>query len=759
MKNKMAYEEKSEQKSIPTRARNINLLEPVESVTEKITSSNHVSVVKNADKFYFFKQHAYGSWISELEAYCGSICQFLAGSEYVPSTRPWFDDNGKAVGVSSKLIEGFESNLNNPLMPCDTKIDSVCINIEHCQRIIKALANQLIEIYNQEIGETSRSAPYAFLEDNYHALFDTEPTIYFAKTCLLEFLDSDEPFSDLALGTLHNQLIKRSNELSQSENASELYLVSQTRQAIQALKELYKNENPDHLSIKIFEKIDKAIKNKGMMISASYGLITEEIDGCYYTISQMDLHNYRIIRGQAVSLTTSYIFKNGDDNNTNRSKKGQFFDFDWAKSNILMDFQEQSDFNELFRRPTEGSFACDENNIRNFPDVYDPTLFYWPTKQPEVHKLIFDYISRFLQHIEERLFNELAQEENKLPLVNILKLIMKFSEQRKSLNPNPVNDTNYQSANDLFNWALIRLKAISEGRSAEDLVDDEIIKTFFTKLHQVIIQIKAEVSEWASQIDKNNLKALVKGINEQFDDTVLTKIQRLKSIFSNLNDAIQDLLSTVAQNPFFNDSDNPLFDNDYIDYLFTGLDSLFLKIQEETNRAKVVIESNFDNFQHNAYSLEDNQVYKSLTFNPIFIFHKFKTLLKYVLTDEQIYRTFAHLNIGSEPYTDSNGLDYNLQKKLVKDELLRIADIHGTLISMADFKEFLEDHGSFAFELLKEEFLSTKTKYQNKTKDRPIYNQLVQALDITVIEDRFNELCSDCDLEYLIDEDKVSWVI
>ena len=765
MKTKMAYEEKTEQESIPTRARNINQLEPVESVTGKITSSNKVSVMKkagqgqSAEKFYFFKTHSPSSRIAELEAYCGSICQFLAGPEYVPSTRPWFDDNGLAVGVSSKLIEGFESNLNNPLKPCDTRIDSVCINIEHCERIIKAFAQQLIEIYNQEIGESLRSAPYAFLEDSYHAWFDTEATIYFAKTCLLEFLNSDEPFSDTSLNTLHNQLTKRSNELSKNENASELYLVSQIKRAIQVLNELHQNENPDNISIEIFEKLDKANKNKGIKIYASYDLISEEIDGCYYTISQMDLHNYRILRGQAVSLTTSYIFKNGDDNNTNRSKKGQFFDFDWAKANILMDFKEQSDFNELFRRPTESSFSCDEYNIQYFPDVNDPTLFYWPTKQPEVHKLISDYMSNFLQNIEERLFNELAKEENKPPLVNMLKIIINFSELMESLNPNPVSKTNYENATDLFSGAFIRLKAISEGRSAQELIDDEQIKYLFTRLHQLIIEIKAEVSEWASQIDKNNLKELIKSINEQFDDTVLAKIQKLKSVFDNLNDVMQDLLTMVAQHPMIRQSDNPLFDKDYIDYLFEGLNSLFLKIQEETSRAKVIIETNFNSFQRNAYSLEDNQVYKSLSLNPVFIFHKYKTFMKYILTDEHIYRTFARLNIGSERCTDSNRLDYNLHKKLVKDELLRIAEIHNTLISMSDFKEFLEEHGNFAFELLKEEFLCANTKYQKKTIDRPIYNQLVQALNIDLIESRFNELCSDCDLDYLIDQDKASWDI
>lgn len=759
MNEKRELETHQEQYVIPPRARNINQLLPVEDANPIHPSSHEVSLMRKTgkmdshsnDKLFFFKKHSPDSRRAELEAYCGDLCKFLAGSEYVPTTQPYCNDAGNIIGVTSKAIKGFYSNQEKPLTEEDTLIQSVTIKINHTERMIEQIANKLLARYNQELNISQRSEFYAFLEDNYHALMDSEATPHYIRACLITFLGNSRDYSDLSLNTLLTQLKKRKPILDRNfEHDAEMDLIKQLRQALSSLRELYRIDTSENKNIELYEKIDRTFKKQNINIDAfDYASITREIDGISYTISLQDLKNYRMLKGQAVSLSTRYIFREGDANNSNMSKKGEFFDFGWTKANIMAYFMEYDEFNALFRHPTETSFACDEHNIQYFPDVDDPSLFFWPAKQPEIHRLIFNYMTRFLHRLEATLFEERHSEEANLPLKNVIHKILRVYEILATLNPAPVSNTYYQSTVAFLHWGLIQFEAIKQGRPAQELLDEAQIKYIFSALTKHITQLNAEVSNWADKIDKKDLTSFVSSIENEFDETIACKINQLRSTLGCLSVEISDVLYIFSKHTTIIQNENPLLDSEKIAFLFEGIEALFVKIESEIDRSKNNLKLHCDNFERNAFSLEDNRVFKSLAVHPVFIFHKYKTFMKYILTNAEVYRSLAHLNIGSNPCIDNFGCEYSIHERLIHDETERTLEIRNTLIGMSDFTDFMEEHGLYTFELLQEEFSAMRLKYKDKISRKPGYNRLVNALDSDFLEQQFNQLCLDCGMDYI----------
>ncbi len=145
----------------------------------------------------------------------------------------------------------------------------------------------------------------------------------------------------------------------------------------------------------------------------------------------------------------------------------------------------------------------------------------------------------------------------------------------------------------------------------------------------------------------------------------------------------------------------------------------------------------------NFFTLKDNEAYKKLSNNPIFKYHQFQTLLKFLLTNENMYRGFAELHIPANELSKSNDGKPNqtsLIDELVKDEAMRIAELYKVLRIMPEFKEFLLQHGDSAFAVIKKEFTLEKAKYAAKMKAKPYYQSLVDAIDLGAITASYREM-------------------
>lgn len=156
-------------------------------------------------------------------------------------------------------------------------------------------------------------------------------------------------------------------------------------------------------------------------------------------------------------------------------------------------------------------------------------------------------------------------------------------------------------------------------------------------------------------------------------------------------------------------------------------------------------------YPENCFRKTDTQVYKNLPRNPVFIFHKYKSLLKYILCDEGIFRHLGELYLRPNlRYVDENDhIEKNLLDEIIKNEVERIKQVHDILVKMPMFQKYLATHGKYVFKLIKEEFDRSrdkqiqKLKKSQRTDEINILTQLISALDSKKIESRFNQIAQE----------------
>lgn len=686
--------------SLPPRSRPIAKLQPTTQANEDILSSNKVNVMKKTKyemdelaPLYFFKNHDVSSRLTELESYGAAICEFLATSEYVSPSRPYYDENEQLIGVASKEIIGFQSNFEDPLQRDETYIHSTQLNKEENQRIIKDVAQKLLAYY-----EECDAASF------------TDPTIDDVQSSLFELLNQANPFPYEMLPQLTEALTARKNEVT---NIDELALLAQGQDTIDTLLNLSNQVDEALITIELLEALDKEIKNS----------FIKNLDE-YFKIPLKDITNYSLLKGLGVSLTTRYLFKEKDNNNANMSKKGQFIDFDWTKANISFELHAHNKLNELFRNAKDNSFPCDESTLENFPDIENANAFYWPTKQFEVQKVVFNIVGEFLVQCEKNLNGD---EEIYKQIARCIWFVSKTKEHVFAM------PTFLELTSNYAYQTLIYFKAFISRRTVEAVLAEETIKLTFAQLNE-------EVMKWTKEIDKEIANIDKKEVNEWIQK-VLSTVDAKVTVLTTMYKEIKGVITTYSQDKLTEDEVNEL--NEF----YGVMDELLEELKDRFDFFRSEIKKGWDCVYRNTFTLEDNRVYKSLAYNPVFIFHKYKTCLKYVLTNGEMYSAFASLNISQKPCIDKNGKSYNLAEKLVNDELQRIDEVRNTLVTMSDFKDFLSKHGRFAFELIQEEFQITSLKYKLKKEYAEPYQRLVKALDPDGVEQVFNALCLKCGID------------
>ncbi|MHB1947522.1 MAG: hypothetical protein ACYCQI_05350 [Gammaproteobacteria bacterium] len=103
------------------------------------------------------------------------------------------------------------------------------------------------------------------------------------------------------------------------------------------------------------------------------------------SLTKKNLEAYRIIKGLAITLTTSYIFWEDDLHQNNLSKYGKRIDFDMSLWPITYLFKTIMPYQFMeplfkFRKLNIDKFIVTEYDIRHFPNIKDSQPFYWPTK-------------------------------------------------------------------------------------------------------------------------------------------------------------------------------------------------------------------------------------------------------------------------------------------------------------------------------------------------------------------------------------------
>lgn len=684
---------------------------------------------------YFFKRYDKGLRLAEIEAYCASIAQFLATSEYVPNVRPYHDGAGVFIGVTSKELIGFHSNFEDPLRSNDLLISSSSLDAEYRNRNARLIAEELLGYY--------KSVPSS-LHDALAPLFFQKSILNSVKNDLLTFIETPER---LSISSLLNKLKKRCSDSVCDEikdmPLEEFYL----QQAMTALTIINKKNTADlsldasfvlpeqfdltiinednsiepsaDTSVVLLEQFDRIIKEKGIDLGACPKYIEEKIDGIIHAIPVQDLKNYRIIKGLGVSLSVRYLLKEGDNNNSNMSKKGQIIDFEWTKHEESVQYFKSSKrplFDKIFRHPKNVSFTPNETDMLHFPNIKEPYLFYWPTKQIPVQHIFLENATKLLSQLEERLLNDQVMTELSINLISsvfdFLGVTPPYTEIAK--------DVLLKVPSQLFSWIKGEPQDGLKIRIGKDKISGQfqIIKQ---KMNGFIMSLNMNLQTWDVHFASMFLQAHLTKI-----DSVYQGIKSAMFIYAELGNEIT----------------NGAIDPELLSTLFAYGDSFFNALKSDLEVFSSEMTRRFDSFYQHGFTPEDNTHYKLLAGHPVFIFHKYKTFLKYIVTNEDSYRVFAELNI-----TKREGLGADLHQLLVTSEVERIQEIRNTLVKMPDFKLFLKEHGQFAFELIKEEFSACRDKYSAKTKHQDYYQRLVQALDTEELESRFQAIWDECLME------------
>lgn len=154
------------------------------------------------------------------------------------------------------------------------------------------------------------------------------------------------------------------------------------------------------------------------------------------SLTRRNLETYRIIKGLAITLTTSYIFCEDDLHQNNLSKYGKRIDFDMSLWPITYSFKTimPVQFLEVFkfRKRNIDSFVVTRDDIEKFPSIKDSQPFYWPTKNlgtsshsiPTMVKYAFGYTTNPYPYPINLLFQKL--EKNRIFVYHQFRTLAKF---------------------------------------------------------------------------------------------------------------------------------------------------------------------------------------------------------------------------------------------------------------------------------------------------------------------------------------------
>ncbi len=149
------------------------------------------------------------------------------------------------------------------------------------------------------------------------------------------------------------------------------------------------------------------------------------------------------------------------------------------------------------------------------------------------------------------------------------------------------------------------------------------------------------------------------------------------------------------------------------------------------------------NVTQNPFKSKDNLIYQKLATHPVFIYHKFVTLLKFILTDIQMYQNLMPLHMRDELFL------YNKSKNIsttIADHLKnRINVFKEELLKIPHFKQFLKDNGDKAFKHILTEFSEQNTKYAKKAENKPLHK--LQLINLEKIMNEYVDICDQSGIE------------
>jgi hypothetical protein len=109
----------------------------------------------------------------------------------------------------------------------------------------------------------------------------------------------------------------------------------------------------------------------------------------------------------------------------------------------------------------------------------------------------------------------------------------------------------------------------------------------------------------------------------------------------------------------------------------------------------------------NLYSAETNARYRRLEKHPVFIYHKFAALLKFIVTDADHYRNIALLHMREDRLFEGK----SVIERLTQSQAERIQHFKDLLVKLPEFAAFVKKNGDKIIAIILEEFSERNTYY------------------------------------------------
>jgi hypothetical protein len=331
------------------------------TITEDLpkTSSHqlHLAHSMQSHSTYYYKRNnpdasGHAQVISEMEAVCASYYQFLSPG-IAPETYSVYNRQGKFEGVLSETMPRFVPVLKEPLTANDLNVDF--------------------------LSEKNLSLPY--LET--------------LESKLREVEVSDEQLErKIAALERHEEILRKGYE--NFFNASRKTSSSRTLEMLSQESKDTANLRIDTCNLRV--QSTQAIRDFYKEIEAACG------------ITEKEFTNFRIIKGSAIGMTTSWIFLEDDCHQNNISKFGKRIDFDMSLWPLFRTFCDKNIVDKFIRTPNENVANVSEFDIARFPNMtQSATPYYWPTVasgavsefKNRIFQLVFSSSNAYPSNVQE----------------------------------------------------------------------------------------------------------------------------------------------------------------------------------------------------------------------------------------------------------------------------------------------------------------------------------------------------------------------
>lgn len=278
--------------------------------------------------------------IGELEAAAANFYRIIAPSHVYP-TFPVYD-KGVCMGVASQAIPNFKSIAKDPL-----EIKDLDLNFMD----EKGLTMEALDKLDEELRELE------------HEL-DSKQAVIAKKLKILE--DEKNAIQKQIDCFLQNDGIQKNN--------------GKVTDSMVIAKDLMQQ----------FEQNSKKtvdLVNEKILLGCQIPNLKKRMAEEHNDLTAYELDKYRIVKGLAIGLMSSYIFMEDDLHRNNMKKDGTRIDYDMSLWNLLYHFKYRSKTENIFapRAPNARTSVISAYDIVNFPNIRDFLPCFWPTNAPTTY--------------------------------------------------------------------------------------------------------------------------------------------------------------------------------------------------------------------------------------------------------------------------------------------------------------------------------------------------------------------------------------